>query len=111
MSKQRARERAARAAESTHRAEQARQRRAAEVARQVRRERRAATWRRIRLWRHGPAFRRDKERWATLITLVLIIVLLTYFLTRSLGAVLLVTLVAVIASPALIAILVTRRSR
>jgi len=59
-------------------------------------------WRHNRLWQHGPSFRRNKEKWAALATVVMVLMLVAYFLTGSLGAVLLVVLVLMIASPALV---------
>jgi len=64
----------------------------------------------VRLWQHGAGFRRHKEAWAALATLVLVVLLLTYLFTSSLGAVFLVGLVLLIASPAL-AMLFLDRSR
>ena len=66
------------------------------------RELRALVWRRTRLWQHGAGFRRNKERWAALIILILVVLLCTVLFTGSLTATLFVALVAVIASPALV---------
>ena len=68
-------------------------------------------WRRNRLWQHGPAFRRDREKWAVLATLVLGCLLVAYLLTGSLRAIVLVALVSVIALPALAMLVFDRRSR
>ncbi len=110
MSKQRAQARAERQArlERTRAAEAVK--REAELSRVRRRQRRELAWRRARLWRHGPAFRRDKEKWAALGTIVLIGLLLTYFVTQSVHALLLAALVGVLAVPALAAVLFDRRS-
>ena len=77
---------------------------------QQRRDRRAARWRRNRLWRHGPQFRRDKEKWALLATVLVLALLVTYILTGSAAAVLLVVLVGLIAAPAVAMLVFDRRS-
>ncbi|MDT4971980.1 MAG: hypothetical protein QOG22_2123 [Pseudonocardiales bacterium] len=100
--------RAEREAAAARRRAQAQVRREREVAERSRRERRELTWRRVRLWQHGPAFRRHKEAWAALATLILVILLLSYLFTSSLGAVLFVALVLLIASPALVKLFIDR---
>ena len=102
MSKTRAQARAEREAAAARAAEQARIRREKQTTAQARRERRTMFWRHNRLWQHGPSFRRNKEKWAALATVVMVLMLVAYFLTGSLGAVLLVVLVLMIASPALV---------
>jgi Flp pilus assembly protein TadB len=81
-------------------ARQAEQEKAA-VARS-RRGRRALTWRRVRLWQHGPSFRRRRETWGALATLVLLSLLLVYLLSRSWGAVLGTALIFVVGAPVLV---------
>ncbi|MEP7178780.1 MAG: hypothetical protein ABI775_06800 [Pseudonocardiales bacterium] len=111
MSKARAMARAEREAAATRRRAAAQARREREGAERTRRERRELTWRRVRLWQHGPAFRRNKEAWAGLATLILVILLLSYLFTSSLGAVLFVALVLLIASPALVMLFMDRRRK
>jgi Flp pilus assembly protein TadB len=108
MSKERAAARAKRAAEAAERAEHARLAAAKAAEERARREQRTLWWRRVRLWQHGPGFRRNRERWGALATLVLISLLLVYFLTRSLSAVFGAALVAVIAGPVLVLLFVDR---
>ena len=110
MSKARATARAEREAVAARRAADAQAHREREAAERVRRERRGLAWRRVRLWQHGAGSRRHKEAWAALATLMLVVLLLTYLFTSSLGAVFLVGLVLLIASPAL-AMLFLDRSR
>jgi Flp pilus assembly protein TadB len=108
VSKARAAARAEREAAAAGRRAEAQVRREREVAERARRERRELTWRRVRLWQHGPAFRRHKEAWAALATLIMVILLLSYLFTSSLGAVLFVALVLLIASPALVKLFIDR---
>jgi hypothetical protein len=108
VSKARAVARAEREAAAAGRRAEADARRERENTERARRERRDLTWRRLRLWQHGPAFRRNKEAWAGLATLVMVVLLLTYLFTSSLGAVLFVALVLLIASPALVKLLIDR---
>lgn len=108
MSKERASARAERAAAAARRAAEAEARRTREVAERTRRERRDLVWRRVRLWQHGPAFRRHKEAWAALATTILVLLVVAYLFTGSFGAVLLVALVLLIASPALVMLFLDR---
>lgn len=102
MSKARALARAERAAAAARRAEEERARRDKATAARARQERRALLWRRLRLWQHGPGFRRRKETWAALATVVMLVLFVTYLITSSVGAVLFVALIVLIASPALV---------
>jgi Flp pilus assembly protein TadB len=112
VSKERARARAAREAEAAQRTAAEAERRERLAARQNRRERRDLAWRRMRLWQHGSGYRRRKEGIAALLTLDLVVLLLTYLLTSSVGAVFLVLLVLLVATPALAMLtLDTRHSR
>jgi Flp pilus assembly protein TadB len=108
VSKQRAAARAERATATARRAADGEARRAREQAERARRERRDLLWRRVRLWQHGPAFRRHKEAWAALATTVLVLLVVAYLFTGSFGAVMLVGLVLVIASPALVKLFLDR---
>jgi Flp pilus assembly protein TadB len=108
VSKQRAAARARRETVAAQRAEQTRATAAKASAERARREQRALWWRRIRLWQHSAGFRRDRERWAALATIVLIALLLVYFLTRSLTAVFAGALFAVVGTPVLVLLIVDR---
>jgi Flp pilus assembly protein TadB len=111
VSKARATARAEREAAAARRSAEVRALRERETAERVRRERRELTWRRVRLWQHGAGFRRHKEAWAALATLVLVLLLLSYLFTSSFGAVLLVGLVLLIASPVLAMLFLDRRPK
>jgi hypothetical protein len=110
MSKERARLRAARAEEAAARARENQRALARRNAAQARRGRVDLFWRRLRLWRHGAAFARNKEKWAALATLVLASLLVTYLFSRSVTDVVLVALVCVVATPALVALFFDRSS-
>jgi Flp pilus assembly protein TadB len=86
-------------------------RREEEATGRARRERRDLAWRRVRLWRHGPGYRRHKDGIAALLTLAMVLLLLAYLLTSSLVAVLLVLLVLVIAAPVLVMLTFDRKRR
>jgi Flp pilus assembly protein TadB len=81
-------------------ARRAEQERAAAV--RARRGRRVLAWRRIRLWQHGPGFRRRRETWGALATLVLLALLVVYLVSRSWGAVLGTALICIVAAPVLV---------
>jgi Flp pilus assembly protein TadB len=87
-------------------------RRAAEAHRTARtRGRRAAwslRWKRVRLWQHGAQFRRRRETWGVVGTLILLALLLAYLLTRSVQDVIGTALILVIAAPVLVAFLFDR---
>jgi hypothetical protein len=68
----------------------------------ARRERLALTWRRLRLWQHGPSFHRRRETWGALASLVLLILLVVYLFSRSLGAVFVTALALLICTPVLL---------
>jgi Flp pilus assembly protein TadB len=68
----------------------------------ARRERRALAWRRVRLWQHGPGFRRQRETWGALASLVLLSMMVVYLLTRSWGAVLGTGLIFAVGAPVLV---------
>jgi Flp pilus assembly protein TadB len=111
VSKARAKARAEREALAARRAAAERAAREREAARRARRAKRELAWRQARLWRHGAGFRRNKEIWAALITLVLVAVLLTYLATSSINALIVVVLVCLIGLPALAVSMLDRRSR
>jgi Flp pilus assembly protein TadB len=111
VSKDRARARAAREAEAAQRTAEVQAQRDKAAAERARRERRDLTWRRLRLWQHGPSFRRNKEKWAALGTLAMVLILLAFLLTSSLKVVFLVVLVLLIAGPALVMLTFDRRHR
>jgi Flp pilus assembly protein TadB len=99
MSKQRARSRELRAAETARRLEQEQARLARESARRRRRSILHTQWRHTRLWRRLSPH--TKDEWAGLVTLIIAVIVLIYLFTGSLTAVLLVVLIAVIGLPAL----------
>ena len=70
----------------------------------ARRERRTLWWKRIRLWQHGPQFRRRREAWGVIAVVALLCLLLAYLLTRSVEVVVGTALVLIIASPVLVAL-------
>jgi Flp pilus assembly protein TadB len=102
MSKQRARARAAREAAARQRDAELAARAERDAAARQRRARRDLMRRRLRLWQGAPRGRQHAERRAALVTLVLVVLLVTFLLTSSMGAVLLVGLVLLLASPLLI---------
>jgi Flp pilus assembly protein TadB len=77
----------------------------------ARRERRSLAWRRVRLWQHGPAFRRQRERLGVLATFVLLVLLLVYLFSRSIGDVLVTALALVVCAPVLALLFLDRRRR
>jgi hypothetical protein len=100
------RERTAAAAAAVTRAERERL-----AAVRARRARRTLAWRRIRLWQHGTAFRRNRERWGWLGVLVFLGLLVSYLFTRSIGALIGTALIFVIAAPVLVLLFVDRNRR
>jgi Flp pilus assembly protein TadB len=68
----------------------------------ARRERRSLAWRRVRLWQHGPGFRRRRETWGALATLILLILLVVYLFSRSFADVLVTALALVVCAPVLV---------
>jgi Flp pilus assembly protein TadB len=111
VSKARAKARAERQALAAQRAAAERAAREREAARRARWAKRDLAWRQGRLWRHGAGFRRNKETWAALFTLVLVALLLTYLVTSSINALIVVVLVCLIGLPALAVSMLDRRSR
>ncbi|MDP9117362.1 MAG: hypothetical protein M3O28_08985 [Actinomycetota bacterium] len=99
MSRERAQARARREEHAAKLRAQSAAERTREAAERARRERRALRWRYLRLWHHGPGFRRHKEIWASLATVALVVVVATYVITGSVGAIVLVLLVLVITGP------------
>jgi Flp pilus assembly protein TadB len=102
MSKARQLARAERERAAAERAALARAEQQKATAARIRRERRALAWRRIRLWQHGPGFARRRETWGALATLVLLILLVVYLVTRTLGPVLVTALALLVCAPVLV---------
>jgi Flp pilus assembly protein TadB len=78
------------------------------AAARARAERRRLLWRRLRLWQHGPGFSRRREGWGALGTLVLLVVIVVFVVTRSVEAVLGTALIGLICAPLLVMIFVDR---
>jgi Flp pilus assembly protein TadB len=110
VSKARQQARAERQRIAAQRAEAVSRQREKVAALRAKRERRSLMWRRLRLWQHGSGFRRNRERWGALAALAMGVLLVVYFLTGSVAAVLGTLLVLVIAGPVLV-LLVVDRSR
>ena len=109
MSKQRQLARAERQRLAAQRAAAAEAQRSKAAAVRARRERRTLLWRRLRLWQHGPGFRRNRERWGALGALSLCALVVVFVVTRSVAAVVGTALVLVIAAPVLVLFVVDRR--
>jgi Flp pilus assembly protein TadB len=77
----------------------------------ARREQRALAWRRMRLWQHGSGFRRHRERWGALAILVLLVLLLVWLFSRSVGDVLVTALALVVCLPVLVLLIVDRKKK
>jgi Flp pilus assembly protein TadB len=77
----------------------------------ARRERRDLIWRRVRLWQHGPGFRRRRETWGALATLVLLSLMVVYLLSRSWDAVLGTALIFIVGAPVLVLLFFDRSRR
>ena len=110
MSKARQIARAERQRLAAERAATARAEQQKAAAARARRERWSLAWRRIRIWQHGPAFRRRRETWGAFATLLLLILLVVYLGTRSIGAVLISALALLVCGPVLF-LLFFERSR
>jgi Flp pilus assembly protein TadB len=102
MSKARQLARAEREREAAERAAARRAETDRGAAARARHERRALAWRRVRLWQHGPAFRRRRETWGAIGTLVLVALVTVFVITRSMAAVLGTGLVCLLGAPALV---------
>ncbi|MDQ1721269.1 MAG: hypothetical protein QOI26_1003 [Pseudonocardiales bacterium] len=116
MSKERARRRAERQALTAQRLESHRQRQDAAAGRRRRRARWQASWQAVTGRRPGPSrasglSARRKERRAVIASALLVVVVLTYLMSRSIAMVIGVLLVAAIAVPALAAALGDRSKR
>jgi len=106
MSKERARRRSERELLAERRLAARQQARQRELARLRRRElRRRLLGRRIA---ERPTSARTKERRAIIASTLLVVLVLTYLMTRSIGMVIGVMLVAAVATPALVAVLSNR---
>jgi Flp pilus assembly protein TadB len=108
VSKERQLARAERERLAARRAEAARLERERAATLRAKRERRSLIWRRLRLWQHGAGFRRNRERWGALAALAMGVLLVVYFVTGSVAAVLGTLLVLVIAGPVLVLFVVDR---
>ena len=71
----------------------------------------ALAWRRLRLWQHGPSFRRNRERWGALATLVLIVLLLAWLFTHSVAVLIGTALVCAVGTPVLVLLFIDGRGR
>jgi len=109
MSKARQAARAERQRTASERSAAAEAERAKLAAARARRERRSLFWRRMRLWQHGPGFRRNRERWGALAALAMCVLLVVFIWTSSLDDVIGTALVLVIAAPLLVLLIVDRR--
>jgi Flp pilus assembly protein TadB len=109
MSKQRQLARAERERQAADRAAAVEAQRSKAAADRARRERRTLLWRRLRIWQHGPGFRRNRERWGALGALAMCALVVVFVVTRSVEAVLGTSLVLVIAAPVLVLFVVDRR--
>jgi Flp pilus assembly protein TadB len=105
MSKERARRRELLAERRLAAQQQARQRASAQLRRRQLRRRLLG---RRSLDRRGAASARTKERRAIIASTLLVVLVLTYLMTRSIGMVIGVLLIAAIATPALVAVLSNR---
>jgi Flp pilus assembly protein TadB len=76
--------------------------RAKAAAARARRERRSLTWRRVRIWQHGPGFRRNRDKWGALGALALVALVGVFVITRSIGAVFGTVLVLLVGAPVLV---------
>jgi hypothetical protein len=68
----------------------------------ARQERRSLLWRRLRLWQHGSGFRRQRETWGALATLILLVLLVVYLFSRSWSTVFAIALALVVCTPVLV---------
>ena len=110
MSKQRAQARAAREASAARRAAELKIAREKEAAERARREKRARMWRHLRLWQRGTSGRR-RESFGWLGTLVLVVLLIAWIVTRSATVVVGTALVLIVAGPVLGLLFFDRRHK
>ncbi len=111
MSTQRRHARAERERLAAERAAGTRAERERLAARRARKERRTLAWRRVRLWQHGAGFRRNRERWGALGTLVLLTLLLVWLFSRSFSYVLVTALALLVCLPVLVLLVVDRKPK
>jgi len=111
MSRQRQVARAERERLAAQRAAQAQAERDRVAAARARRERRALLWRRLRLWQHGPGFRRRREQWGALGALALVLLVAIFVVTRSVTLVIVTALVLLVAAPVLVSVVIGRNRR
>ena len=65
----------------------------------------------MRLWQHGPSFRRHRGTWGALGTLVFVLLIVVYVFSGSLGTTFVVALVCLVASPLLVMLFFDRSRR
>lgn len=112
MSKERARRRAVRQAEAARRAAVASRRSARQVARRRRRQRWRVATRSALPWRPGQRWsRRTRAQRAVVLALLLGVFVVTWMITPSWSIRLAVLLVALLATPALVTMVLDRSSR
>ena len=111
MSKDRAKRRAEREAAALQRESRLTAARERETARRDKRQRWSAVWRTVRLWQRGQTSTRVKERRAFVGSALLVIIVSTYIITRSISLTIGVSLVAAIATPALAAAFFDRSTK
>jgi Flp pilus assembly protein TadB len=109
VAKQRQVARAERERAAARAAAQAAEERQRTAAARARSERRSLAWRRIRIWQHGPAFRRNRERWGALASIVLVLLLLVYLFTGSITALIACGLFCLVGLPVLVLLFFDRR--
>jgi hypothetical protein len=63
------------------------------------------------LWQHGPGFRRNRERWGALATVVLLVLLLVWLFSRSLTDVFVTVLAVLVCLPVLVLLFVDRKKK
>jgi len=108
MSKQRALLREQREAEQAQRQAAAQVRAEAQAGRRERQARRRRWWRSIRWWQRGNTSTRVRERRAVIASALLVVAIITYLVSGSIGITIGVLLVAALATPALVAALKDR---
>jgi Flp pilus assembly protein TadB len=109
VSKARALARAEREAAAQARIEAAAEQRRREATARARKHRRALAWRRVRVWQSRPGAPGRRDKTAALAAFVFVALVLAYVFTGSFGAVVLVALVLLVATPVLVLILFERR--
>jgi hypothetical protein len=111
VSKDRARARAERERLAAQRAVEQAERDAALARTRARRDRWSLRWRHLRLWQHGPGFRRRREAWGMIGALILGALVLAYLLSRSIAVTVGTALVLLVAAPVLVMLFFDRSRR